>query len=144
MTRQLYGVIGLCMLTAAILTGAYAISRYSVTAAGIYLAGVLVFLIAFIYAYCTKCPIRDRCVHVAMGLVTRLMPDRPAGPYTREELIAVVVFFGFVVIFPQYWLIRVPEVMGVFWVLFLGEWILTHYTCCYGCGNMYCNLRCER
>ena len=129
------------MLTATILAGLYGISLYSMTAAGIYLTGSIVLLIAFVYAYCTKCPIRDRCVHVVMGLMTGLMPARPAGQYTRWELTAVIAFFGFIVLFPQYWLMREPFIMLAFWVLFIGEWILTHYACCNGCGNIYCKKR---
>jgi len=144
MSRQFYGVIGFSMLAATILTGLYGISVYSMAAAGIYLAGCVMVLIAFIYAYCIKCPIRDRCVHIVMGLMTRMMPDRPARPYTRWELAVVIAFFGFVVLFLQYWLIRSPAVMLVFWVLFIGGSVLNHYTLCNGCGNRFCRLRYEK
>ena len=119
----------------------YGISLYSVTAAGIYLTGCIALVIAFVSAYCTKCPIRDRCVHVVMGLMTGLMPDRPAGPYTRGELNGVIAFFGFIVLFPQDRLIREPLLILAFWVLFIGEWIMAYYACCNGCGNIYCTMR---
>jgi hypothetical protein len=144
MSKQFYGIIGLCMLVASILVGLYGISASSVTAACCYLAGIIVLFIVFIAAFCAKCPVRDRCVHVVIGMLTRLVPPRPAGPYRRLELLAVCLFFGFVAIFPQYWLIGDPFLLVAFWILFAGEWVLTRSTCCAGCGNRFCMLRYER
>lgn len=141
MAKEWCGILALCMMITVILTGLYDISLYSATAAGIYLAGCIVSLIAFVYLYCTKCPIRKQCIHVVMGLLTRVMPDRPAEPYTRWEHVGVFTFYGFVLLFPQYWLIREPVLIVVFWLLFIGNITLTHYTCCKGCGNTYCKFR---
>lgn len=141
MTKQLYGIIAACMLTAALCTGIYGIFLYSPVAAAVYAAGCIILMIGFVYAYCTKCPIRYNCVHVLMGLMTRLMPRREEAPYTRCDLTGVVMFFGFVAFFPQYWLVRDPALFLLFWFLFIGEWLLTHFTCCRGCGNIFCRMR---
>lgn len=143
MAKQSFGILAFCMFAAAILIGMYGISLYSLTTAGIYLAGCIVLFITFVFAYCTKCPIRKKCVHVVMGLMTSLMPDRPAGRYTFSELAAVFTFYGFVTLFPQYWLINNPVLMLAFWTLFIGEWILNHYTICRACENIHCKLRCD-
>jgi len=143
MTGKLPGVIALCLLATSVITGLYGISLCSVTAAGIYLVGAIVVWIVFVYAFCAKCPVHDQCNRVVMGLVAGMMPKRAAGPYTRGELLAVFVFFGFVVLFPLYWLVRQRLLLLVFLVLFAGNLILTHFTCCKGCGNRFCLLRYE-
>ena len=143
MSAKTYGVIGLVMLTAAVLVGLYGIFRYSVTAAGIYLIGSIAVFLIFVYAFCAKCPIRDTCTHVIQGMVTHLMPGRTPGAYSRSDLLGTLLFFGFVALFPQYWLIRNPVLMLVFWILFIGNLVITHYGCCKGCGNKYCLLRYE-
>lgn len=88
------------MYIAAVLVGLYGILPYSVTATGAYLVGSLAAYLIFVYAFCAKCPIRDDCNHVLMGMVTHL-PGRAAGAYSRCELLGTVLFFGFVAHFPQ-------------------------------------------
>ncbi|MEI7434175.1 MAG: hypothetical protein WCJ93_08000 [Methanomicrobiales archaeon] len=143
MSQKTYGIIALIVLIAAFLVGLYGILQYSVTAAAIYLIGSIVVFLIFVYAFCAKCPIRNNCTHVVMGCATHLMPSRATGAYSRPDLLGTLLFFGFVALFPQYWLIRNSLLMLVFWILFLGNLGITHYTCCKGCGNIYCQLRYE-
>jgi len=143
MSAKTYGFIGLVMLIAAVLVGLYGILQYSVTTAGVYLVGSIAVFLIFVYAFCAKCPVRDNCTHILQGMVTRIMPGRPTGPYSACDLLGLGVFFGFVALFPQYWLMRNPMLMLVFWILFLGNLLITHFGCCMGCGNVYCMLRYE-
>lgn len=143
MSTRIYGFIGLLMLIAAVLVGLSVILQYSVPAAGVYLVGSIAVFLIFVYAFCAKCPVRDNCTHVLQGMVTHLMPGRTTGAYSRSDLLGLVLFFGFVALFPQYWLIRNLMLMLVFWILFLGNLVITHYGCCKGCGNIYCLLRYE-
>jgi Na+/H+ antiporter NhaA len=143
MTGKVPGVIALCLLATSVIAGLYGISLYSITAACIYLVGSITVWLVFVYAFCAKCPVHDQCNRVVMGLVAGLMPKRDAGAYTRGELLAVLLFFGFVALFPLYWLIRQPLLLLVFLVLFAGNLVLTHFTCCKGCGNRFCLLRYE-
>jgi hypothetical protein len=143
MAGKLPGVVALCLLATSVLSGLYGISLYSVTAAGIYLVGSLTVWLVFVYAFCAKCPVHDQCNRVVMGFVAGMMPKRAAGPYTRAELLAILLFFSFVALFPLYWLIRQPLLLVVFLVLFAGNLVLTHFTCCKGCGNRFCMLRYE-
>lgn len=143
MSKKTYGIIGLVMFAAAFLVGLFGILRYSVAAAGIYLIGSIAVFLIFVYAFCAKCPVRDNCTHVIQGMLTHLMPGRTTGPYSRSDLLGLLLFFGFVALFPQYWLIRDPLLMLIFWILFLGDLLITHYRCCRGCGNIYCMVRYE-
>ena len=143
MSGKLPGVIALCLLAASGLAGLYGISQYSAAAAGIYLVGGVVVWLVFVYAFCAKCPVHEQCNRVVMGFVAGLMPKRDAGAYTRGELLAVLLFFGFVLLFPLYWLVRQPLLLVGFLVLFGGNLVLTHFTCCKGCGNRFCFLRYE-
>jgi len=143
MSNKICGTIALVMLTAAFLVGLYGILQYSVTAAGIYLVGSIAVFLIFVYSFCAKCPIHNDCTHIVMGVATHLMPTRTTGVYSRYDLSGTLLFFGFVALFPQYWLIRTPVLMLIFWILFLGNLAITHYRCCKGCGNIYCQLRYE-
>jgi hypothetical protein len=143
MSKKTYGIIGLVMYIAAFLVGLYGILQYSITTTGIYLVGTTAAYLIFVYAFCAKCPVRDNCNHVLMGMVTHLMPGRTARAYSISDLLGTLLFFGFVALFPQYWLIRNPTLMLVFWVLFLGNLAITYFMCCKECGNIYCLLRYE-
>ncbi|MCU0914334.1 MAG: hypothetical protein MUC88_07220 [Planctomycetes bacterium] len=131
------------LFAASVLAGLYGIFRYSAVAAGLYLVGGIIIWLAFVYAFCARCPVHEQCNRVVMGLAAGLMPQRAAGAYTRVELLAVLAFFGFVVLFPLYWLMRQPRLLLVFLILFAGNLILTHFTCCRGRGNRFCFLRYE-
>ena len=143
MAGKVPGVIALSLLAASVIAGIYGVSRYSAAAAGSYLVGSIIIWLVFVYAFCAKCPVHDQCNRVVMGFVAGLMPKRDAGPYTGAELLAVLLFFSFVALFPLYWLIRQPLLLGVFLALFAGNLVLTHFTCCKGCGNRFCFLRYE-
>lgn len=106
------------------------------------MGSIAVFLI-FVYAFCAKCPALDTCTHVLQGMLTHCMPSRTTGPYSPGDLLGLVLFFSFVALFPQYWLIKNLMLMLVFWILFLGNLVITHFMCCKGCGNIYCMLRYE-
>lgn len=141
MNRKIPGVIAMCLLVASVLTGLYGIFLISGTAAVIYLAGFIVVWLVFIYAFCTKCPVHDQCIHVVNGCLAGLMPQRLPEAYTRGELLAVALFFGFTVLFPLSWLAGKPILLILFIVFFAGNLLLTHFTCCRGCGNRSCMLR---
>ncbi len=143
MKKQIFGILIFCILIATIGFGFYGISLNSPAAAVIYLSGCFILLILFTYVYCTKCPIRGRCVHVLMGLITRLMPRRREAPYMPYELLGTFAFFGFVAFFPLYWLIQNTPLLIVFLGLFISEWTINHFACCRGCGNKFCRLRVE-
>jgi hypothetical protein len=81
-SKKKYGIIGLVMYIVAFLVALYGILPYSVTAAGIYLVGSIAVYLIFVYAFCAKCPVRDNCNHVLMGIVTHLMPGRTIGGYS--------------------------------------------------------------
>src|SRR5512138_42235 len=102
MSSKTYGFIGLVMLIAAVIVGMYGILPYSVPASGVYLAGSIAVFLIFVYAFCAKCPARKNCTHILQGLLTQCMPGRTTGPYSPGDLFGLVLFFGFVALFPQY------------------------------------------
>ncbi len=101
MSTKTNGLIGLIMLITAVLVGLYGIIQYSVTAAGMYLVGSIAVFLIFVYAFCAKCPVRDNCTHVLQGMLTHCLPGRTTGPYSHRDLLGLILFFGFVALFPQ-------------------------------------------
>ena len=80
---------------------------------------------------------------IGLVMLTLCMPGRKTGSSSRCDLLGLLLFFGFVALFPQYWLIQNLMLMALFWILFLGNLVITHFMCCKGCGNIYCMLRYE-
>lgn len=141
MSNTFYGVIVLLFQIAAMVVGFIGIAQYSLNAALIYAAGIPATFVIFVYAYCTKCPIRNNCVHVVHGLVANLMPGREQGKYSWADILGAMTFFGFVCIFPQYWLLKNLTLLVMFWVIYLTGMSLNAIKLCHGCGNVDCILR---
>jgi hypothetical protein len=141
MSKTAIGVVTFSFQIVAMLVGYFGIARFSQTFAITYLAGCAVSFLIFVYSFCTKCPIRENCVHILHGKLTKIMPGRPQGPYTLWDRMGTFLYFGFLAIFPQYWLINNLQLMIVFWAIFLTGMAINGIALCHGCGNVSCPMR---
>lgn len=120
MDKTTFGIIGLLLGMAAVLTGFYAISVHSLFMAGGYLFFVVVVGVLFIRFFCASCPIKDTCVHIIPGYIARMWKVAP-GPYSSSKL--MISGFLFVILFlpPLPSLLTSPVLMIIFLVcLVLG------------------------
>ncbi|MCX5848602.1 MAG: hypothetical protein NTW65_04055 [Deltaproteobacteria bacterium] len=141
MNKTFYGVISILAQIAAMIVGFIGIAKYSFGIAILFVAGCVISFTIFVYAFCTKCPIRDQCVHIVHGLLTNLMPNREQGAYSHCERLGTMLYFIFLVTFPQYWLINSPWLMALFWAILLSGFAINGIKVCGGCGNVYCPMR---
>lgn len=139
MNRQTNGMIAFLLLSAAVLTAAYAILQTSVLWTLLYIVGILLSVLVIVYSFCTKCPSRTKdCSHVILGFLSRFFPHRAEGPYTLGDKAGVVVPVVFMIVFPQYWLLSQPAYFVVFAAFCLGAATVIQFFVCKGCRNCYC------
>jgi hypothetical protein len=143
MNKIFYGVIVFLAQIMALIIGFTGISKFSYNIAIIYAVGCFIFFLIFVYAFCTKCPIRKQCVHIIHGKLTNLMKKRVSGAYSHGEKCGTLLYFIFLAAFPQYWLINSPLLMTLFWVILLSGLALNGIKVCGGCGNVYCRMHRE-
>lgn len=118
MQNKFHGVCSLILILSAVLIALiYLLSQSPVL--GLAYLGIMILANPIVlYAYCAKCLCRDdACSHVFPGKLTRLLPSRKQGPYTRMDYfwtsLSLIALFGF----PVAWLWQNR-------LLFFGYWIL--------------------
>jgi hypothetical protein len=141
MHKTFFGVTTYVTQIAAMLVGFFGIAQFSLPVAILYVAGCAVSFIIFVYAFCTKCPIRQNCVHIVHGKLTKILPGRTQGLYSQCDRMGTLLYFGFLTIFPQYWLINNLYLMIIFWAIFLTGLAINSITLCHGCENLDCPVR---
>jgi len=144
MNRRNAGVTSILLILAAVLVGAEAMAKVSISFAVEYLAGSAFLGTITVAAFCTKCPEKgERCVHILPGKIAAVLPERKPGPYSPIDLAGVGIPALVVVLAPQYWLTKSPVLFLVFWVFAAGGLFLIRTDVCTGCGNRQCPMKKE-
>lgn len=131
-----HGVMSLGLIFAAMTIGIVAASRESWLFAGIGVS--ILWTLPVAWFSCAKCCCRLDCGHVALGLITRILPERRPGPYTKLEGLFSFLPILIAVAYPQYWLIQDLRLLIAFWVLvaIAGSGALLFV--CRDCANTAC------
>jgi hypothetical protein len=104
-----------------------------------YVAITSIASLVIVYFFCAKCPIRlTSCRHIIVGPLTRFLPQRREGSYTRFEIAATSVAVLTILIFPQFYLINKIPLLISFWVIAVLLFAEITIFICRGCGNRYC------
>ena len=141
MSARVHGVVSIGLVAIAIIIGAAAVFQVSWALFALYLVGCAVAPVGIVYAFCAKCPCQRRCAHVVFGKLAAAFTNRQPGPYTRTEVIVVVVALLWLLGFPQLWLWRTPVWLVVFWVLNAIAVFEIRATVCPACENVHCPMR---
>ena len=139
MQTRFHGVLSLILIAGAFLFGFYLIWESNPLAALIY--GALLFFgsLTIIYAFCSKCPIRNSgCRHVFPGLLTRWLPTRPETAYALHDYLTVLLVLLMLIAYPHPWLFLGKSTLVVFWALLLAGLTEIVLCVCKGCGNVRC------
>ena len=141
MPARVHGVLSLVAFAGAVAIAVWVGWRES-SALGIgYAAFALVSLLAVVAIFCTKCADRDRCGHVVLGPISRLVRREPrAGRYTSRELALTSIPLVLTFLLPLGWLWRSPLGLGGFCLLLLLGSIDVGARVCPACGNAACPL----
>ena len=137
--HRFHGVASLTLIALAISTAVVFLFLKSAAGGLAYLMLVLTSSTAVLMAYCAKCTARDRhCSHIFPGKLARLLPQRPAGPYSPMELAATAAALAVLFFFPQYWLWQNKWVLLVFWALTAAALAQILLRVCPNCRNLNC------
>jgi hypothetical protein len=141
MSARVYGVLSLIAFVGAISIAVFA-GWHEFPALGIaYAALALVSLLGTVAIFCSKCADRDRCGHVVLGPISRLMRrELRTGRYTNTELALTSIPLVLTFLLPLGWLWRSPLALGGFCLLLLLGSIDVGARVCPACGNAACPL----
>ncbi|MDD1677840.1 MAG: hypothetical protein LUO93_01480 [Methanomicrobiales archaeon] len=141
MNRQQHGMLSLVFLSISLLMAFISIGRSSVLLAILYICILGLSGIVLLYSFCSKCMCRDTtCGHVIPGILTRYLPRRMSGRYTRQDHLGTLFPILVGLIYPQYWLLGNLWWWSAFWIFFIAGAVDTRIQVCQGCGNRYCRL----
>jgi len=139
MRRQSHGIISLGLASIAIAAAAQSLFQQSFVLgmAYMFLSGLSVPVI--LYAFCAKCPDRERCGHVIPGpAAAKVFSARQKEPYTASDLSLTAGALAVLFLFPQIWLWRHPLAFFVFWITMAVAAVDIRSKVCDGCGNNHC------
>jgi len=137
-SNRFHGVTSLGLMFAALAIGVVAVSRHSWLAAGVGICVSVLWVLPVAWFFCTKCCCRLDCGHVLLGLITRALPERRLGPYTKTEALFTVLPLLVVVVYPQYWLAKETPLLIAFWCLVAVAGLQAVLFVCRGCSNAAC------
>src|SRR3990172_6109122 len=101
--KRVHGLASLCIFAAAIVTGIIAVGMDSIVYAVLYAVVTIICLAVTVAAFCSKCPCRlTNCGPVLFGPLTRLFPQRPAGPYTMGDIYLRNIALFIIIFIPQF------------------------------------------
>jgi hypothetical protein len=135
---KFHGVTSLGLIFAAMGIGVYAASRESWLFAGIGIALSILWMLPVAWFFCAKCCCRLDCGHVLLGLITRILPERKPGPYTKPEGLFSFLPILIALAYPQAWLWRDPVLGIVFWALAAVAGLEAVLFVCRDCANTAC------
>jgi len=142
MTKRLHGITSLGLVAVATVIAAIAMFQTSWVLGVVYLALCAVSLLSIVYAYCAKCPCKERCAHVFLGRAAMSFNRQP-GPYSTAELTALILSLLLLLGFPQFWLWRYTGLFVAYWVLSGIALVQVRIVVCRTCENVYCSLKGE-
>jgi hypothetical protein len=137
--NKFHGILSLLMIFSAFAIGFSSILSISRMYGFLYLGLIVISGSTIVFCFCTKCPCKDsNCGHVFPGLLTKILPDRTPGRYTKTETGIVIISFASALAFPQYFLWTNKTVFIIFWLLMAVSLIDIRFHVCKACDNQYC------
>jgi len=141
MPARVYGVLSLVAFAGATAIAALAGWRESPALGIAYAALALVSLLATVAIFCSKCADRERCGHVVLGPIARLIRrELRTGSYTSIELTLTSIALALIFLLPLGWLWRFPLALGAYGLLLLLGSIDIRARVCPACENAACPL----
>ncbi len=141
MTTRFHGVTSIGLVLVAVVIAAVTGFQSSPVLGLVYLLGCAVAPLGIVYAYCAKCPCRTHCAHVIFGKLAVAFTKRQPGPYTKTEIVVVLVALLWLLGLPQVWLWQYPVLLVLFWLLNVIAVLQIRLVVCRSCENVYCPMK---
>ena len=136
-----HGIISMVLFLISMGIGVASVAIYSVFMS---LVSVLITALALIVVsicYCSKCKCRTNCNHLIFGKISVLFSKPNAGKYTGNDLVIGTLLPILVAIaFPQYWLVKSPNLLIAYWVIMIVAGLEIYFFVCTSCFNDKCSM----
>jgi len=141
MGNKFHGVFSLVLVFFSILIGFFSIGYHSLLMGILYLLITIISSVSVLYFYCAKCYCRfNSCVHIFPGKLTRHLPFRDQGEYTRQDYLGTIIPISIIFLFPQFWLLKNLTLFVFFWISLLAGVVQINTFLCRTCENKRCML----
>ena len=139
MNQRFHGVLSLVFISIAVIIALIYMQSHSNSLGLLYLLIILLSVPMVIFSYCAKCTCKDRaCSHVLPGMLTRLLPERKQGPYTKGDYFWTAVSLAALLGFPLFWLWQSKPLFVVYSTLLLIGLLEILLLVCRACSNQNC------
>ena len=139
---RIHGAVAIVLFIVAFLSGGYAVFMDSILFGFIYAAVIVIFFTVIPAVYCSKCPCRDRCMHVILGPISKLLISKPnESAYTVTDVVLTLAVAAAAVMMPQPWLIKNIPLLIFFWAAVTIAAAEIFLFVCKGCGNKKCPMK---
>lgn len=139
--HNIHGIISIVLVFLSFGIGVVSIAIYSVIVS---LISVLTIILAFVtisMIYCSKCKCRNNCNHLIIGKISTLFSKFNPDKYTKKDLIWGVIVPMFIAIgLPQYWLIKNPTLIILYWGVIVLAGLEVYFFVCNNCLNDKCSM----
>jgi hypothetical protein len=129
------------------LVGAWGIYSQSITWGLIYTGVAMAGLVGgVLYGLCSHCPYpydHSDCLFMPYPVIKRLYRFRPE-PLTPWDKIGFIAGTLVVVLMPQYWLVKEPLLLALFWILCLPTLATFPLYYCKKCRHILCPFNCVK
>lgn len=141
MTKRFHGLLSSILLDVPIVLAIVYLWLQSFIAGLIYAVGCFIAMLVMIYSYCAKCVCSTAsCGHIFPKYVTKFLPKRKAGKYLFRDYLGLFVSFGFIVIYPQFWIYSDILLLIAFWMPILLSALEIYFFLCKNCENINCKM----
>ena len=139
MKHKFHGLVSLVLILVAIIIALTFMQHHSSSLGLIYLLIIVSSIPTILFSYCAKCTCKDgACSHVVPGMLTRLLPKRKQGPYTKADFFWTAVSLTALLGFPQIWLWKSKPLFVLYWILLFIGLLEILSLVCRACSNQNC------
>jgi len=139
---RIHGTVAIVLFIGAFLSGGYAVFMDSILFGSIYAAVIVIFFTVIPAVYCSKCPCRDKCMHVILGPISKFLVSKlNEAAYTVTDVVLTLAVAAAAVIMPQPWLIKNIPLLIFYWTAVTIAAAEIFLFVCKGCGNEKCPMK---
>jgi hypothetical protein len=139
--HNIHGIISMILVFTSFGIGIATVAKYSVFAGLISGLAIILAFAAISMFYCSKCKCRNNCNHLIIGKVSLMLSKFKPVNYTNKDLILGVMVPMIIAIgLPQYWLVKNPTILIVYWGLMGLAGLEVFFFVCNNCLNDKCSM----
>lgn len=137
--NKFHGYTSIIFFFAAIGIGIFAIANFSVSIAILNAIFLILMILSVSFYFCSKCTVRSQCGHWIFGKVSQMLSKFKNEKYNTFDLVfGTLLPILIVIVLPQYWLLKTPLLLIVYWGLMAIAGLQVSKYVCTRCENYKC------